>query len=140
MPSKPLVELFTQNAYFVFQVVQVFLVTTLTSAASAAFTDVLQNPLSAKDLLSQNLPKSSNFYLSYILVQCLAGGSWGLVHLVDVFRYNVLARSIEHPRRLSKDWQRMREIHWGAVFPVFTNMAVIGESSCASTSALPAPN
>ena len=121
-----MVELFTQNAYFVFQVVQVFLVTTLTSAASAAFADVIKNPLSAKDLLSQNLPKSSNFYLSYILVQCLAGGSWNMMHFIDLFRYHVLARKIEHPRRLSKNWFRLREIHWGAIFPVFTNMAVIG--------------
>jgi calcium permeable stress-gated cation channel len=120
------VELFTQSAYMVFQVVQVFLVTTLTSAASAAFTDVLKDPLSAKDLLSANLPKSSNFYLSYILVQCLAGGSWGLMHLSDLFRYYVLARTMQYPRKTAVNWYKMRTIHWGGIYPVFTNMAVIG--------------
>ena len=52
------VELFTQNTYFVFQVVQVFLVTTLTSAASAAITAVIEDPTSAESVLSANLPKA----------------------------------------------------------------------------------
>ena len=120
------VELFTQNAYMVFQVVQVFLVTTLTSAASAAFTQILQDPLSTKDLLSQNLPKASNFYLSYVLVQCLAGGSWTMVHALDLFRHTLLARTVEHPRRLVRNWRKLRQVHWGSIFPVFTNMAIIG--------------
>jgi len=121
-----MVELFTQHAYFVFQLVQVFLVTTLTSAASAAFSKILADPLSTKDLLSENLPKASNFYLSYILVQCLAGGSWTMLHPLDLFRHQLLAKSIQHPRRLYRTWCRLRPIRWGSVFPVYTNMAVIG--------------
>ncbi len=127
VPSYAAVELFVQNAYMVFQVVQVFLITTLTSAASAAFTKILQDPLSTKDLLSQNLPKASNFYLSYVLVQCLAGGAWGMVHALDLFRHGLLARTMEHPTRLGKTWRKLRPVHWGAIFPVFTNMVVIGK-------------
>ncbi len=122
-----MVELFTQNAYFCFQVVQVFLVTTLTSAASAAFTQIIENPLSVKDLLSKNLPKASNFYLSYITVQCLAGGAIGLVHFIDLFRHTLLAKSIQHPRRAVRIYQRLKQPHWGGIFPVFTNLGVIGE-------------
>ena len=122
-----MVELYTQNAYFIFQVVQVFIVTTLTSAASAAFTDILKNPLSVTDLLSKNLPKSSNFYLSYILVQCLAGGSWNLAHFIDVCRHHGVAKSVDNPRVKFRMFRRLRIVHWGAIYPVFTNMGVIGE-------------
>lgn len=121
-----MVELFTQNAYFVFQVVQVFLITTLTSAASAAFLDILKDPLSAKDLLAQNLPKASNFYLSYILIQCLANGSSGLLQVLNLIRHHAVARVQTVPRSQFKTWYRLRPIHWGGIFPVFTNMAVIG--------------
>lgn len=123
--SAPMVELFTQHAYFCFQVVQVFLITTLTSAASAAFTQILADPLSIKDLLSTNLPKASNFYLSYITVQCLAGGAIGLVHFFDLFRHTILTKSIQNPRRAVRNFQRLKQPHWGGVFPVYTNMGVI---------------
>jgi hypothetical protein len=123
-----MIELFVQNAYFAFQVVQVFLVTTLTSAASAALTDVLKDPLSAKDLLSQNLPKASNFYISYILIQCLAVGASVMVHLFELLRHHVMAKRLDNPRLVFKVWHRMRSMHWGSLFPVFTNMGVIGES------------
>lgn len=125
MPSRPLIELFTQGWYFVFQVVQVFLVTTLTSAASAAFKQILENPLSAKDLLAQNLPKASNFYLSYILVQCLAGGSLELLRAFDLLRHQFFAKHIESPRKKFKIWSELKQRHWGGTFPVFTNMGVI---------------
>lgn len=127
VPSLSLIELFVQHAYFAFQVVQVFLVTTLTSAASAAFTQVLKDPLSAKDLLAENLPKASNFYISYILIQCLAVGAASLVRAFDVVRHHILAKSFDNPRGLFRIWHRDRPIHWGAVFPVFTNMGVIGK-------------
>lgn len=83
------VELFTQSAHFVFQVVQVFLVTTLTSAASAATTQIIKNPLSAKDLLAKNLPKATNFYISYFLLQGLSLSSMALVQIASalVFKF-----------------------------------------------------
>lgn len=130
-PSLSMVELFVQHAYFIFQVVQVFLITTLTSAASAAFTKILEDPLSAKDLLSENLPKASNFYLSYILVQCLAAGANGLVHLLELFRHEVIARFSDDLRLRHRRYHKLRVVHWGAIYPVFTNMAVIAISySC----------
>ncbi|KAB5559526.1 hypothetical protein GE09DRAFT_1220207 [Coniochaeta sp. 2T2.1] len=125
VPSRPLIELFTQGWYFVFQVVQVFLVTTITSAASAAFKQILENPLSAKDLLAQNLPKASNFYLSYILVQCLAGGSLELLRAFDLLRHQFFAKRIRSPRKRFHIWHDLRQRHWGGTFPVFTNMGVI---------------
>jgi hypothetical protein len=128
VPSLPLIELYTQGWYFIFQVVQVFLVTTLTSAASAAFKQILENPLSAKDLLAQNLPKASNFYLSYILVQCLAGGSLELLRVFDLLRHMVFANHIESPRKRYHIWHQLKQRHWGGTFPVFTNMGVIGKT------------
>jgi hypothetical protein len=126
IPSLVLVELFVQNAYFGFQVVQVFLITTLTSAASAALMDILKNPVSAKDLLAQNLPKASNFYLSYILVQCLAVGSTSLLHVFDLLRQFVFSKIHQMPRARFNVWYNLRPPRWGGVFPIFSNMAVIG--------------
>lgn len=132
-PTLTRVELYTQHAYFAFQVVQVFLITTLTSAASAAVTKLLEDPTTAKDLLSQNLPKASNFYLSYFLMQSLAIGSTGLVQFFSLFKFHVVQRFSNKPRKVYTRWHRLERIHWGSVFPVYTNLGVI------STSRIPLP-
>jgi hypothetical protein len=126
VPTLSRIELFTQNSYFIFQVVQVFLVTTITSAASAAFTQILENPMMIRELLSENLPKASNFYVSYFILQGLAMSSTRIVHLMSLFRVGLMAHSGENPRMMWKRYHRLRVIHWGAVYPVFTNMGVIG--------------
>ncbi|KAF4990512.1 hypothetical protein FGRMN_8412 [Fusarium graminum] len=125
IPSLVLVELFTQKLYFAFQVVQVFLVTTLTSAASAAVLDIIKQPTTAPNVLAQNLPKASNFYLSYILVQCLAIGATGLLHIFELIRHYALGRVVQNPRTRFNIWYNLRPPRWGGVFPIYTNMACI---------------
>ena len=126
IPSVTMVELFVQKGYFAFQVVQVFLVTTLTSAASAAFTEIIQNPLGIKDVLSKNLPMASNFYLSYILIQCLANSATNLIQVFALIRHCLLSRFTTLPRSQFKAWRRLRPAKWGGIYPVFANMGVIG--------------
>lgn len=126
IPSATMVELFVQKTYFAFQVVQVFLVTTLTSAASAAFTEILENPIKAKDILAKNLPMASNFYLSYILIQCLASSGTHLVHLFPLIRHHVLSRLSNLPRVQYRTWHKLQPARYGGLFPVYANMGVIG--------------
>ncbi|CAG8405881.1 unnamed protein product [Penicillium salamii] len=126
VPSKARVELFTQSAHFVFQVVQVFLVTTLTSAASAATAQIIQNPLSIKDLLAENLPKATNFYISYFILQGLTMSSMALVQIMSALVFKFVTTFFAYsPRRLFQRWAELGSLSWGNVFPVFTNMAVI---------------
>jgi calcium permeable stress-gated cation channel len=125
-PTLSMVEVYTQKSYIIFQIVQVFLVTTLTSAVSAALTQILENPMSATTLLSQNLPKSSNFYISYILVQCLVLGAANLVRFFDILRYHLFPRLPHDHRKRYERFHHLPEVHWGAVFPVFTNLGIIG--------------
>ncbi|TFB05529.1 Uncharacterized protein CCMA1212_003172 [Trichoderma ghanense] len=128
IPSLIIGELFTQNAYFAFQVVQVFLVTTITSAASGALQDIIQDPLSIQSLLAQNLPKASNFYLSYILIQCLASGGSQLLQVFSLIRHHIVAKASDVPRTRFRTWRNLRPARWGGIFPVFTNMGVIALS------------
>jgi calcium permeable stress-gated cation channel len=130
VPSTARVELFTQTAVFCFQVVQVFLVTTLTSAASAATGQIIHNPLSTKDILAQNLPKASNFYVSYFLLQGLSISSITVIQVVNALIHKVVVIFFAGgtPRRLYNRWAQLSGLSWGSVFPVFTNMGVIGKS------------
>lgn len=115
-----------QNVYFAFQVVQVFLITTLTSAASSALGKILSNPLGAKDLLAENIPKASNFYLSYIMIQCLMSGGMRLIQVFGLIRHYIVSRVSEVPRTRYKRWCKLESAYWGGVYPIYTNMGVIG--------------
>lgn len=131
VPSTAKVELFTQNAHFCFQVVQVFLVTTITSAASAATSQIIKNPLSAKDLLAKNLPKATNFYISYFLFQGLMLSSGAVVQVIAFLLFKFFRAFFDStPRKLYSRWAALTGVWWGTVFPVFTNMTVIGKQSC----------
>lgn len=120
-----------QNAYFAFQVVQVFLITTLTSAASSAITDIISDPLSIKDKLAKSLPAASDFYLSYILIQCVLSGCKDILQIWGFLRHVVLAKLTDNPRSRFRTWRALQIPRWGGVFPVYSNMGVIALSySC----------
>lgn len=128
VPTLTLIELYSQKCYFAFQIIQVFLITTLTSAASAAAASIITDPTKAESLLAKNLPTASNFYISYILVQSLGFGGSALVHASTYFRLHVIQRYTSHPRLLWSRWHRLQQPHWGKLFPVWTNMGVIALS------------
>src|SRR5689334_18368218 len=110
IPTLTMIELFVQHAYFAFQVVQVFLITTLTSAASAAISKLLQDPTLAKDLHSQNFPKASNLYLNYFLIQGLFLASSHLVQIFNLFKFHVFQRFSKDARKTYVKWHRLEKI------------------------------
>lgn len=125
-PSYSRVELFTQNAYFVFQVVQIFLITTFSSSAAAVVSQILDNPLSAPSILASNLPKASNVYISYFLVQGLTIASSVLSQAVGFVIFTIFYKFLTGtPRGLYTKWAKLSAISWGSTLPVYTCITVI---------------
>ncbi|KAH9887847.1 DUF221-domain-containing protein [Xylariomycetidae sp. FL2044] len=125
-PSLSRVELFTQNAYFAFQVIQVFLITTMTSAASSVGQQIANDPGSVTSLLANNLPKASNTYISYFIVQGIGIASSVLSQVVGFVIFTLIYKFLSStPRALYKKWANLSAISWGSVLPVYTNIAVI---------------
>ncbi|EPE02241.1 phosphate metabolism protein 7 [Ophiostoma piceae UAMH 11346] len=125
-PSNSRIELFTQNAYFCFQVIQVFLVTTLSSAATAVVKQIVDEPSKATSLLANNLPKASNFYMSYIIVQGMQVAASVISQVVGFFIFHLMYKYITGtPRGLYEKWSNLSAISWGSTLPVYTNIAVI---------------
>lgn len=125
-PSELHVEYFTQQAYFAFQVIQVFLVTTILSSAASVVTQIINKPTLAMNLLSSNLPSASNFYVLYIVLQSflIAGGVLLQISLLVLFY--LLSFFLDKTAR--KKWNRYTSLStnsWGTDFPPFTNLAVI---------------
>ncbi|KAJ2967127.1 hypothetical protein NUW54_g13601 [Trametes sanguinea] len=72
------IELSLMTRYFLFQVINSFLVVTLSSGIIASLPDLVNNPASIPSLLARNLPKASNFFLTYVILQGLSGTGVGL--------------------------------------------------------------
>lgn len=126
-PSTARVELFTQNAYFVFQVVQVFLVVTLAASASSLIKQLQDNPASITSLLAERIPTASNFYISYFILQGLTIASGVLSQVAGFVIFTVIYKFLANtPRKMYHKWSGLSAISWGSTLPVFTNIAVIG--------------
>lgn len=129
-PTRSAIELTVQNSYFAFQVVQVFLVATLGSAASSAIQEIIKDPLRVTDLLSTQIPKASNFYLAYFILQGLGVVAGLLVGLAGLIIAIILSKILDKtPRKLFRRWTRLSALGWGTVFPIYTNLFVIGEQN-----------
>lgn len=128
-PTAAAVELWTQNAYFGFQVVQVFLVTTLSSAASAVVEDIIQQPTKAASLLAANLPLAANFYISYIVLQGLTFTAGALLGISGLIVGKVLGKLLDStPRKMYKRWMSLSGLSWGTVLPPMSLLGVIGKA------------
>lgn len=127
-PTFASIELRTQNFYFLFQVIQVFLITTFTSAASAVGAKIAKEPTKAPELLASNLPHASNFFISYLIVQGLTLSAGAIAQVVGVIIFRILSKILDNtPRKMYKRFVTLAGLGWGTVFPVYTNLCVIGK-------------
>jgi hypothetical protein len=129
-PTQADVEYTVSNYYFTFQVVQVFLVTTLSSAVSGSVMDIINQPSSAIKILANSVPKANNFYLSYMILQGLGVVSGMLASVSGLIVKPLLAKFLgSTPRKLFLRWNSLSELNYGTVYPIYTNLLVIGTAS-----------
>ena len=119
-------ELLVQNFYFAFVFVQLFLVVSISSGISGAI-DVLYNPTSIPKTLAQNLPKSANYFFSYMILQALSISSGTLLQIGAVFVIALLRFLDTTPREKVNRILSRPAINWGTMIPVYTNFAAIGK-------------
>ncbi|KAK2462387.1 hypothetical protein APHAL10511_005693 [Amanita phalloides] len=126
IPQKTGVELSLMSRFFIFQVVHSFLIVTLSSGIMATLTDILNNPNLAPQLLAQNLPLASNFFLTYIILQGLSGSAAGFLQIVSLVVYYVkLFLFGSTPRSVYGVKYGASSVAWGTLFPVTTLLTVI---------------
>ncbi|KAJ5684551.1 uncharacterized protein N7477_000896, partial [Penicillium maclennaniae] len=120
------VELTVQNYYFAFLFVQLFLIVTIASSFST-IVDNVANVTSWPQLLANNIPKSSNYFFSYMILQAMSVSAGALVQIVHLISWFILAPILDKTAR--KKWARttnLNQMHWGTFFPMYTTLASIG--------------
>ncbi|KAF2273691.1 DUF221-domain-containing protein [Westerdykella ornata] len=135
-PTNTSTEIRVLKWYYVFQVVHVFLVTAVASGSAAAIPQIVseaaENPTSVPMILAKNLPTSSNFFLTYFIVQGLTSSSDNLLNYSDLLSYLFYDRFFDKtPRQKFQIFTSLTGIAWGKVFPKYTNFVIIAISySC----------
>jgi hypothetical protein len=128
--TKSHIELKTQEWYFAFQVIQVFLVTTFASGATAVIPDLINDPKSAPELLAKKLPKASNFYLSYFVIYGFGQSTKNLLNWSSLFMARFFSLFDKTPRDKYERYTTLSGTGWGSWYPKFTNLAIIGTCHC----------
>ena len=81
--------------------------------------------------LSQELPKASNFFLAYFIVQGLGVGAKKLLNIGGLLVFKVLSKFLDNtPRKKFHRWNTLTSLKWGRMFPIYTNLLVIGKRAC----------
>ncbi|XXH01459.1 hypothetical protein Hte_007819 [Hypoxylon texense] len=128
-PTNTATELKVQRWYYVFQVTQVFLVTAVFSGAAAVSTELmdrLKDPTSIPELLARQLPKASNFYLTYFIIQGTTSAADNILNYSDLLSYLFYDYFFDKtPRQKFTRYTSMKGIAWGKLFPKFANFAII---------------
>ncbi|KAH6620354.1 hypothetical protein C7974DRAFT_435734 [Boeremia exigua] len=125
-PTKTSTELKVLKWYYVFQVLQVFLVTSLSSGAATVVSQIAKNPNKVPELLAERLPRASNSYLTYFVVQGLTSASDNLLNYSDVLSYLFYDRFFDKtPRQKYNSYITLKGMQWGKLFPKYVNFVII---------------
>ncbi|KAF1934201.1 DUF221-domain-containing protein [Didymella exigua CBS 183.55] len=125
-PTKTSTELKVLKWYYVFQVLQVFLVVSLSSGAAAVISQIAKNPSKVPELLAERLPRASNSYLTYFVVQGLTSASDNLLNYSDVLSFLFFDKFFDKtPRQKFNSYTTLRSMQWGKLYPKYVNFVII---------------
>ena len=124
--SRTEVEIDTQHWFFAFLFVHIVLVVTISSCISFIIENILDNPTNFPTLLAQELPKSSNFFCSFVIMRGLsyAGGNFLRFKQLLLELYRILF-TLSPPHKKLKTLRTSLLFKWGSIYPIFSILSCI---------------
>ncbi|KAF2401113.1 DUF221-domain-containing protein [Trichodelitschia bisporula] len=121
------VELSVQTSYFAFLFVQLFLVVTIATSVFKVIKQLTSNPTSVPTILAKNIPRSANYFFSYILLQALSVSAGSLAQVKALAIWFLWRPIVDNTARQKFNRQlKLPSVKWGTFFPIYTNLACIG--------------
>jgi hypothetical protein len=125
--TKTAVELTLQNFYFAFLFIHLFFTVSITSGIVTVLAETLSSTKFGPIVLARNLPKASNYFISYVLIQAFFTSGLIFVQLIGFLRYTFNKFMAKTPREHATTCN-LSVIQWGTFFPVYTNLGCIGRT------------
>jgi hypothetical protein len=111
--------------YFIFLLVELFLIPTLSSGLTAAIDSLIQSPQSVPNILATNLPTAANYYFSFLIVQALSISASSITQTIRLFNFYVLGGT-NTPDSVFAKLSFTNRTRIGSNIPWYTTFAVIG--------------
>ncbi|KAG9226508.1 hypothetical protein CCMSSC00406_0005825 [Pleurotus cornucopiae] len=89
IPRYSLMSVSVYKRFFLFLVIDGFLIVTITSGITEAIEDILEQPTQTVSKLAQELPGASVFFLTYMITQGLAGAGGALIQLMPLILHYI---------------------------------------------------
>lgn len=115
-----------QDYYFYFLFTQLTLLVSL-SAGLTAITNELSSGGTLAATLAKNVPKASNYFLSYILLQTLSTSANALLRMDRLIGRVIFAPLVDNTVTEMKEREKGQEMEFGTFVPVYTNLSCIGK-------------
>ncbi|CCD23906.1 Spo75p NDAI_0C02460 [Naumovozyma dairenensis CBS 421] len=116
-----------QRWFFIFLFVHIFLVVTISSGLSFIIESLVNNPVSIPSLLAHDLPKSSNFLCSFVLMRGLAYAGGNIIRMKELLCELLYYKPfIYTPHKRFERLKTSLSFQWGAIYPIFSVIGCIG--------------
>jgi hypothetical protein len=112
--------------YFIFLIVELFILPTISSGLTSIFEELIHTPTSVPNILATNLPTAANYYFSFLIVQALSLSATSILQTIRLFKFYVIGHVNTPDSVFQKlSWTNLTRI--GSNVPWYITFAVIGK-------------
>lgn len=129
IPQKSFVQLSVLHKFFFFQLIDVVLVSTLSGGLLAMIQqlkDIAQNPFGIINTLSENLPKASTFFITFVMLQSTNQSGQAMLQLVPYILSYLMPFLATTPRDIYNQKKTCPNVNLGTLIPAQTIIFVLG--------------
>lgn len=111
--------------YFVFLIVELLVIPTISSGLTSIVEELIHTPTSVPNILATNLPTAANYYFSFLILQALSLSSTSILQTIRLFNFYIIGHVNTPDSVFQKlSWTNLTRI--GSNIPWYTTFAVIG--------------
>ncbi|KAI8876936.1 DUF221-domain-containing protein [Backusella circina FSU 941] len=125
IPQKSFVELSVLHKFFFFQFVDVVLVSTI-SGGIANILSLVQNPLDIITTLSEKLPQTSTFFITFVMLQATSQSGQAMLQIIPLLFSFLNPFFATTPRDLYNQKHLCPSVYIGTLIPGHTIIFVLG--------------
>lgn len=129
IPQKSFVELSVLHKFFFFQLIDVVLISTISGGVMTManeIADLAQNPFGIINILSENLPKASTFFITFVMLQSTNSSGQAMLQLVPYILSYVMPFFSTTPRDIYIRKKTCPNVNLGTLIPNQTVIFVLG--------------
>jgi hypothetical protein len=111
--------------YFIFLIVELFIIPTISSGLTSIVEELIRTPTSVPNVLATNLPTAANYYFSFLILQALSLSATSILQTIRLFNFYVISH-VNTPDSVFRKLTWTNRTRIGSNIPWYTTFAVIG--------------